>query len=96
MKKLLLAGLLIAAAFAADAGNYTCQIDHSAIYAIGATRIDGATGTLAQHAQAWSVITRRSPLDFYVNRSISVTETELYQRCAEDRSQRLPSGSLHK
>jgi hypothetical protein len=46
MKKLLLAGLLIAAAFAADAGNYTCQIDHSALYATGRTRTDPVTGTL--------------------------------------------------
>jgi hypothetical protein len=46
MKRLLLAGLLIAVAFAADAGNYTCQIDHSAMYATGKTKIDPATGTL--------------------------------------------------
>jgi hypothetical protein len=46
MKKLLLAGLLIAAAFAADAGSYTCQIDHSALYATGQTRTDTVTGTL--------------------------------------------------
>ena len=46
MKKLLLAGLLIAAAFAADAGNYTCQLDHSAMYTTGQTRTDPVTGTL--------------------------------------------------
>jgi hypothetical protein len=46
MKRLLLAALLIAATFAADAGNYTCQIDHSAMYATGQTRIDPVTGTL--------------------------------------------------
>jgi hypothetical protein len=46
MKKLLLAALLVAAAFAADAGNYTCQIDHSALYATGKTRTDPVTGTI--------------------------------------------------
>jgi hypothetical protein len=46
MKKLLLAGLLVAMAFAADAGNYTCQIDHSAMYATGQTRTDPVTGTI--------------------------------------------------
>jgi hypothetical protein len=46
MKRLLLAASLIAATFAADAGNYTCQIDRSAMYATGQTRIDSATGTL--------------------------------------------------
>jgi hypothetical protein len=46
MKKLLLAALLVAAAFAADAGNYTCQIDHSAMYATGQTRTDPVSGTI--------------------------------------------------
>jgi hypothetical protein len=46
MKRLLLAGLLIAVTLAATAATYTCQIDHSAMYATGQTRIDSATGTL--------------------------------------------------
>jgi hypothetical protein len=46
MIKLLLATLLLAVTLAATAATYTCQIDHSALYATGRTRTDPTTGTL--------------------------------------------------
>jgi hypothetical protein len=46
MMKLFLAALLVAVTLAATAATYTCQIDHSALYATGQTRTDPATGTL--------------------------------------------------
>jgi hypothetical protein len=46
MKRLILAALLVAVTLAAAAATYTCQIDHSVMYATGKTRIDTATGTL--------------------------------------------------
>jgi hypothetical protein len=44
MKALLIVGALLIAG-AADGGEYKCQIDHSALYATGQTRIDAVTGT---------------------------------------------------
>jgi hypothetical protein len=46
MMKLFLACLLVTVTLAATAATYTCQIDHSALYATGRTRTDTATGTL--------------------------------------------------
>jgi hypothetical protein len=46
MNKLLLASLLIAVTLAATAATYTCQIDHSAMYATGQTKTDAATGAI--------------------------------------------------
>jgi hypothetical protein len=46
MKRLLLAALLVAVTVAAVAATYTCQIDHSVMYATGQTKTDPATGAL--------------------------------------------------
>jgi hypothetical protein len=46
MNKLFLAGLLIAVTLVARAATYTCQIDHSTMYATGRTQFDPATGKL--------------------------------------------------
>jgi hypothetical protein len=46
MNRLLLAGLLIAVTLAARAATYTCQIDHSAMYATGRTQLDSVSGKL--------------------------------------------------
>jgi hypothetical protein len=46
MNKLLLAALLIAVTLTATAATYTCQIDHSVMYATGQTKTDSVTGTL--------------------------------------------------
>jgi hypothetical protein len=45
MMKLFLGCLLIAVTLAATAATYTCQIDHSALYATGRVRTDPVTGT---------------------------------------------------
>jgi hypothetical protein len=46
LNKLLLAGLLIVVTLAARAATYTCQIDHSTMYATGRTQLDSVTGKL--------------------------------------------------
>lgn len=46
MKRMLLGGLLAAAALAVSAGSYTCQIDGNEMYFTGATRVDRPTGVL--------------------------------------------------
>jgi hypothetical protein len=46
LNKLLLAGLLLVVTLAARAATYTCQIDHSTMYATGRTQLDSVSGKL--------------------------------------------------